>query len=396
MGDPRPLLTSALRGGLAVWFTAVCFLLVASCDQGPPDDVVVGENCADAADNDGDGWFDCDDPDCAGFGGCNPADDDTTDDDTADDDTTPADDDDDTTAPPVDDENEQQFGCSDEADNDGDGDYDCADSDCEWSPACDGRVDHDGDGYCRLVCWDGSSPGYAGDCDETNPSVHPGAPDIWGDGVDNDCDGVLPGEGDDDDATADDDDTTPADDDDDTTAPAVDSDGDGSPDSADCNDGNSAVYPGATETCNSVDDDCDGTVDEGCSPPTGNTVQVTRDSSSSGSWDLRVFNWTQWSGSWWGLSSPEYCASGTGGTTLSCGSVPLSSGDRFSVNGTVAGGFLVTGTADRVSSLTGGGVSYPLTRSRSTSSATSSWPDVSPGTCRWGAVGNNDFWCKRQ
>ncbi|MDW8392841.1 MAG: MopE-related protein [Chitinophagales bacterium] len=30
----------------------------------------------------------------------------------------------------------------------------------------------------------------------------------------------------------------------------------------DCNDGNSAVYPGATESCNGMDDDCDGVVDE--------------------------------------------------------------------------------------------------------------------------------------
>jgi len=33
--------------------------------------------------------------------------------------------------------------------------------------------------------------------------------------------------------------------------------------STDCNDASSSVYPGATETCNSVDDDCDGTTDEG-------------------------------------------------------------------------------------------------------------------------------------
>ncbi|MDD5103244.1 MAG: S8 family serine peptidase [Candidatus Peribacteraceae bacterium] len=51
-------------------------------------------------------------------------------------------------------------------------------------------------------------------------------------------------------------------------ARAKDFDSDGSPLPLDCNDRNSAVSPLQSEVCgNGVDDDCDGTADEGCSPP---------------------------------------------------------------------------------------------------------------------------------
>ena len=44
---------------------------------------------------------------------------------------------------------------------------------------------------------------------------------------------------------------------------ARDADGDGFASDEDCDDGNSQVHPGATEVCDSVDNDCDGDVDEG-------------------------------------------------------------------------------------------------------------------------------------
>jgi hypothetical protein len=63
--------------------------------------------------------------------------------------------------------------------------------------------------------------------------------------------------GDDDDASDDD-----ASDDDDDSQP-VDGDGDGYAE-GDCDDGNPAVYPGAPEECDGLDNDCDAMVDEGC------------------------------------------------------------------------------------------------------------------------------------
>ena len=44
----------------------------------------------------------------------------------------------------------------------------------------------------------------------------------------------------------------------------VDADGDGYNSSVDCNDNNAAIHPGALDTnCNGVDENCDGTADEG-------------------------------------------------------------------------------------------------------------------------------------
>jgi predicted outer membrane repeat protein len=99
------------------------------------------------------------------------------------------------------------------------------DDDCSGSPGAD-EVDGDGDGV--RVC--------DGDCDDTNGDVYPGAPEIC-DGLDSDCDG--------------------------TNQDNADVDADGlSVCDGDCNDNNPDVNPSGVEACgDGLDNDCDGTVD---------------------------------------------------------------------------------------------------------------------------------------
>jgi hypothetical protein len=114
-------------------------------------------------------------------------------------------------------------------------DQDCnrSDSICPPDP---NDVDNDGDGYTE----------NQGDCNDNRPAVHPQAEEICGDGIDQDCNGT--------------DMICPPDPND------VDNDGDGyTENQGDCNDNNPAVHPQAEEICDGeIDHDCDGTVDEGC------------------------------------------------------------------------------------------------------------------------------------
>jgi PKD-like domain/Putative metal-binding motif/Secretion system C-terminal sorting domain/SprB repeat len=127
-------------------------------------------------------------------------------------------------------------------------------------------VDGDNDGFGAGAATSScvAIPGsvlVAGDCDDNNAAVNPAALEVCN-GIDDDCNGLS-----DDGLTFV---TYYADADGDTYGNALVSQStcNGAPvgyvtDATDCNDGNAAVNPGATEVCNGIDDDCDGLVDEG-------------------------------------------------------------------------------------------------------------------------------------
>ena len=184
---------------------------------------------------------------------------------------------------------------------------DCDDTTAAVSPAatetcsgvdddCDGLVDDDDSSVTGTTTWeaDVDGDGYgggtistvscvaptgfvadSGDCDDTLAAVHPAADETCN-SLDDDCDGLV----DDDDTVVDLDSLTAfyADADADgyglstttTTACAAPS-GYAAAD-GDCDDTDAAVSPGATELCNSIDDDCDGAVDADDPSAAGVTV----------------------------------------------------------------------------------------------------------------------------
>jgi Putative metal-binding motif len=137
-------------------------------------------------------------------------------------------------------------------------------------------LDQDGDGYGTsdpgfpVVKACSAPAGYAaraGDCDDFNAAIHPGAAEMC-DGKDNNCDGTI--------------------DENVVYQPyCEDKDGDGhgiigaamktdcrpSPGfgdcNGDCNDRDATSYPGAMEICDGRDNNCNGTIDEGVRPTCG-------------------------------------------------------------------------------------------------------------------------------
>jgi len=166
--------------------------------------------------------------------------------------------------------------CNEDQDADGDGfsttEGDCDDEDALVYPGadescngidddCDSSIDEDFDADSDTY-FDSDSCADGTDCDDTNDEFFPGAVELC-DGLDNDCDGVA----------------------DNGLTPRLwceDGDGDGvgsdvsvevcedtapigyvecPTDDYDCDDSAGTIFPGATEACNGLDDDCNGLAD---------------------------------------------------------------------------------------------------------------------------------------
>jgi len=134
-----------------------------------------------------------------------------------------------------DDEDPQSFPAADDPPGD-DIDQDCSGSDGlgqGGAPSCTGQDCGAGSGGAANQAKDDDQDGFtvaAGDCDDDEPAIHPGARDVPGDGIDQDCFG----------------------------GDSLDFDQDGH-EKDDCDDENPAIHPGRLEiVLDGIDQNCDG------------------------------------------------------------------------------------------------------------------------------------------
>ena len=152
---------------------------------------------------------------------------------------------------------------------------DLIDSDCNGS-LVDGFTNTDTDAQPDCVDTDDDGDGTvdANDCKPLDAAIHPGATELC-DLIDSDCNGSLV-----DGFTNSDTDAQP-------DCVDVDDDGDGTADTADCKPLNAAVHPGATEVCDGLDNDCDTRVDN--DPLDGLAFQLDLDGDGYGDPNVQIY-----------------------------------------------------------------------------------------------------------
>ncbi|MBI1946262.1 MAG: putative metal-binding motif-containing protein [Deltaproteobacteria bacterium] len=130
----------------------------------------------------------------------------------------------------------------------------CDNVDDDCNTVIDNGCDDDGDDYCDGAITFVGAAGSIGacplsgpstlDCNDANAAVSPGDTEICNNSVDEDCDGSLTN------GCA-------------ACNPGIDADFDGSNQCNDCDETNGAVFPGAPERCDGLNQDCDAYIDEG-------------------------------------------------------------------------------------------------------------------------------------
>ena len=174
-----------------------------------------------------------------------------------------------------------ETGTSDTDTGSGDADTD-SDGDTETDTDADTDADADSDADTDPPDADNDGSPNTLDCDDTNNTIFPGAIEVC-DGLDQDCDGAS-------------DEGLP------TAIYYADTDGDGAGDplvtvidceppagyltvATDCDDGDKLIHPGAAEVCDGLDQDCDGSLDEGLP---GSTYYADKDGDGFGTSSLSV------------------------------------------------------------------------------------------------------------
>ena len=106
---------------------------------------------------------------------------------------------------------------------------------CFALTGCQTTID-DTDPIDQIVDKDGDGVPFEEDCNDSNDTIYPGAPENCNEPlVDSNCDGFIGG---------------------------IDADGDGFRACDDCDDGSVTAYPNAPEICDGQDNDCDGQIDD--------------------------------------------------------------------------------------------------------------------------------------